>query len=189
MKEKLRKEMKEIRNSLSKNEVLSKSNQIKKRLFAMDEFKHAHIILFHVSYDNEVYTHDMIKECISSGKQVVVPVTDKENRLLILSKLESWDDLDHGAYDILEPEKERVKEVSLDIIDLIIVPGVGFDEYGNRAGHGMGYYDELLRNSTNALHIGLAFELQIVDNIPIDEHDIPVDKIVTEERIIDCSKW
>lgn len=176
-----------MRKNLSKFEVLEKSNRIKKNLFDIKEFKQARTILFYVSYDNEVYTHDMVKESMSSGKNVVVPVSDKENRRLILSKLESLDDLDYGAYGILEPKKERVNEVSLDMINLIIVPGVGFDEQGYRVGHGMGYYDRVLKDSTNALHIGLAFEFQIVDEIPAEKHDIPVDKIVTEKRIIDCS--
>ena len=186
MKDNLRKEIMKIRNNISKTEVLEKSNQIKKRLFESDEFKEATTILFYVSYDNEVYTHDMIKECLSDDKLIVVPISDKENKILILSKLESWDDLNIGAYSILEPEKETIKEVSIDDIELIIVPGVAFDEHGHRIGQGMGYYDRLLRNSTKALHVGLAFEFQIVDEIPKNKHDIPVDKIVTEKRIIDC---
>lgn len=188
MKDNLRKEIMKIRNNVSKTEVLEKSNQIKKRLFESDEFKEATTILFYVSYDNEVYTHDMIKESMSNEKQVVVPITDKENKRLILSVLERWDDLDYGAYVILEPRKDKVKEVSIDSIDIIVVPGVVFDERGHRIGHGMGYYDRLLRNSTKALHVGLAFEFQIVDEIPKNKHDIPVDKIVTGGRVIDCSR-
>jgi len=184
MKKVLRQRMLKKRSDVPKSEILEKSNQIKKRLFEMKEFNQARTILFYISYDNEVYTHNMIKECISNGKQVIVPVTDKENRCLILSKLENWENLDCGAYGILEPGKEHVKEVSLDVIDIIVVPGVTFDERGYRIGHGIGYYDGLLKDSINATHIGLAFEFQIVDTIPVEEHDINVDKIVTEERII-----
>lgn len=189
MKEELRKKIMKMRKNLSKFEVLEKSNQIKKNLFDIKELKQARTILFYISYDNEVYTHDMIKESMSSGKNVVVPVSDKENRRLILSELDSWDDLDYGSYNILEPEKEKIKEISADKIDLITVPGVAFDTRGHRIGHGMGYYDGLLKKSKKALHIGLAFEFQIVDKVPEKKHDIPVDKIVTEERIIDCSKY
>lgn len=188
MKDKIRKELIEIRRNLSKKEVLEKSNKIKKRLFEMNEFKLATTVLFYVSYDNEVYTHDMIKESMKIGKNIIVPKSDKENRVLILSKLESWNDLETGAYGILEPKEEKIREVSIEEIDLIIVPGVGFDENGHRIGHGKGYYDDLLKNSTKASCIGLAFEFQIVDEIPTEKHDLPVDKIVTEERIIDCLK-
>ena len=167
---------------------MNKSNQIKERLFILKEFKQSHVVLFYISYDNEVYTHDMIKESISKGKHIVVPISDKKNRRLILSEFDEWNTLEPGSYGILEPRKDKIKEIPLDKVDLIIVPGVGFDEKGRRVGHGKGYYDNLLRNSTKAMHIGLAFELQIVDHIPTEEHDVKVDKIVTEKRIINCIK-
>lgn len=186
MKNKLRKKLIEIRKNIPRNEVLEKSNRIKNRLYKMEEFKLASTILFYVSYDNEVYTHDMIKERMSIGKKIIVPFSDKKNRCLILSELNNWNDLEPGSYGILEPRKHNIEEISIDKINLIIVPGVGFDEQCRRIGHGKGYYDNLLRNSKNAQHIGLAFEFQIVEKIPIEKHDLPVNKIITEKRIIEC---
>jgi len=187
MKDKLRKKLISLRKSISKNEVFEKSKKIKNRLFKMKEFKEASTILFYVSYDNEVYTHEMIKDSISNKKNIVLPVTDKKNKTLILSKLESFYDLSPGAYNILEPSKEKIKEISIDDLDLIIVPGIGFDKNGHRIGHGKGYYDKLLKNS-KAPKIGLSFESQIVKNVHIEKHDIHMDKIITEKRIIDCKK-
>ena len=187
MKERLRKELKNKRNSLSKNEVLEKSKKIKERLYALNEFKQAPVIVFYVSYDNEVFTHDIIKECLTK-KEVIIPKSVKENRSLILSKLENWNDLEIGAYNILEPREDKIIEISIDEIDLIIVPGVGFDEKGRRIGHGKGYYDILMKKSIKALHIGLAFECQMVEQIPTEEHDVPVDIIVTEKRVLDFNK-
>lgn len=186
MKDILRKELKVKRKGLTKTEVFEKSNRIKDRLFELDEFKQSSVILFYVSYDNEVYTHNMIKECLSAGKKIVVPVSDIENRNLVLSELNDWDDLIPGSYGIFEPKKEKISEIPIKIIDIIIVPGIGFDTLGCRIGHGVGYYDSLLKESTNALHIGLAFEIQIVEKIPIESHDMSVDRIITEKRIIDC---
>jgi len=186
MKDELRKIVKEKRNRLQKIDVLTKSSQIKKRVFDLKEFKQAKTVLFYVSYDNEVCTHDMIKESVSKGKRIVVPISDKENRRLILSEFDEWNNLEPGSYGILEPRKDKIKEISVEEVDLIIAPGVGFDEKGRRIGHGKGYYDSLLRNSTKALHIGLAFELQIVDHVPTEEHDVPLDRIVTEKRVINC---
>ena len=186
MKRKLRKELIDIRKNIPKNEVLEKSNKIKKRLFELDEFKNTSNILFYVSYDNEVYTHDMIKESKKIGKLVIVPFSDKSNRRLILSELNNWDSLKPGSYGILEPQKNKIKKFSIEKIDLIILPGVGFDESGRRIGHGKGYYDNLLKKSKNSLHVGLAFESQIVNRVPIEKHDIPVDKIITEKRVINC---
>ena len=127
----------------------------------------------------------MIKECLSN-KEVIVPKSDIKKRHLILSKLENWDDLITGAYNILEPREDKIIKTSIDEIDFIIVPGVGFDEKGRRIGHGKGVYDNLLKNSNNALHVGLAFEFQIVEKIPTNKWDFPVDKIITEDRVIDC---
>ncbi|KYK26277.1 5-formyltetrahydrofolate cyclo-ligase [Thermoplasmatales archaeon SG8-52-1] len=154
----------------------------------MKEFERSSCIMFYVSYDNEVYTHDMIKEYLKNKKKVIVPVSDKKNRCLILSELNSWNDLKLGSYGILEPRADKIKKFPLEQIGLIIIPGVGYDEQGRRIGHGKGYYDNLLRNSKNALHIGLAFEIQIVKEIPVESHDISVDKIITEKRVIDCKK-
>jgi len=185
MKDELRKIVKEKRNRLQKIDVLTKSSQIKKRVFDLKEFKQAKTVLFYVSYDNEVYTHDMIKESMLMGKRVVVPKSDTNNNTLLLSKLTKWDDLELGAYTILEPKKEVFKEISINSIDFAIVPGVVFDEKGHRIGHGKGYYDRLLKN-VSCTSIGLSFELQLVNTISAEKHDIKVDKIVTEKRIIDC---
>ena len=182
MKDNIRKELKKIRNSLSKEYVLDKSKIIERYLFELKEFKKSSTVLFYVSYNNEVFTHDMIKRCLGE-KEIVVPISNTKNETLILSKLENWEDLVKGPYGILEPKK--IIEISLNKIDLIIVPGVSFDEKGNRLGHGKGYYDKLLQK-TNAKKIGLAFECQIVNQIPTDENDIPVDMIITEKRIINC---
>ncbi|RLF34242.1 MAG: 5-formyltetrahydrofolate cyclo-ligase [Thermoplasmata archaeon] len=185
MKNILRKKLINVRKKLSWEEVLIKSRKIEHKLFSLKEFKNSSTILFYVSYNNEVYTHDMIKKCIASDKNVVAPVVDKNNNCLILSRLRRWEDLVVGTYGILEPRKEKIDEVSVDDIDLIIVPGVGFDEKGYRVGHGMGYYDRLLKLS-KVLHIGLAFEFQIIKSIPHDPYDVPVDIIVTEEKVIYC---
>ena len=186
MKGNLRKTMVEKRNSISESELIGKSDKIKKNIFEMEEYRKAKTILFYVSYKSEVNTHDMIKESISRKKKVVVPKTDKKNRKLMLSELTSWDDLEWGSYNILEPKKRCLKEVPVESIDLMFIPGIVFDAHGNRIGHGMGYYDRLLKNSYAAPHVGLAFELQIVDEIPAEAHDVKVNKIVTEERIINC---
>jgi 5-formyltetrahydrofolate cyclo-ligase len=129
----------------------------------------------------------MIQESLRKGKTVVVPKTDIKEKKLNLSTITCWDDLECGAYTIFEPKSERVKEVFLDSIDLLILPGVVFDEKGNRIGHGMGYYDRLLQNKFHGHVVGLAFELQMVDSIPAEKHDVRVKRIITEERIITCS--
>ncbi len=186
MKKEIRSTILKKRNNMLFSEVLEKSKRIKEQVLNLDEFKEAKIILFYISYDNEVYTHEMIKESLEIKKQVVVPKTDMNKRTILCSSLTKWDDLSAGAYNILEPRQESLNEVSPESIDLIIIPGIAFDCQGNRIGHGMGYYDRLLKKKMNALHLGLAFEYQIVENIPTEPHDVKVEKIVTEKRIITC---
>ena len=99
------------RLNLSKDEVLAKSMQIKKRLFQIDEFKKTKKILFYLSYNGEVFTHDAIKEAFID-KEVVIPISNKKNRSLILSNLSSFKDLEEGPYGILEPKKEKIKELT-----------------------------------------------------------------------------
>lgn len=187
MKKEIRSTILKKRNSMNFSKVLEKSKRIKEQVFHMHEFKDAKTILFYISYDNEVYTHEMIKESLKIKKQVVVPKIDMDNHMILCSSLTQWDDLLIGAYNILEPRQECLNEVPPETIDLIVIPGIAFDEHGNRIGHGTGYYDRLLKKKNNAHRLGLAFEVQIVENIPTESHDVKVEKIVTEERIITCS--
>ncbi|RLF30716.1 MAG: 5-formyltetrahydrofolate cyclo-ligase [Thermoplasmata archaeon] len=185
MKRALRKQMIELRKNMAKEEVLEKSKVIKERLFTLEEHRDVKNIMFYISYDNEVFTHDMIKDALLQGKKsVFVPVTDVSRRKILVSRLNSWDNLIKGAYGILEPEIKEI--VPPDIIDLVIVPGIAFDLRGHRIGHGIGYYDELLKRMNNYTSIGLAFEKQILEKIPNKEYDVAVDIIVTEKRVIDC---
>jgi 5-formyltetrahydrofolate cyclo-ligase len=160
MKREIRKRILLKRKSLSKTEIFKKSNKIKEKLFSLKEFKDAETILFYISYDGEVFTHDMILESFYK-KNIVVPVSNNEDNTLILSGLKSWEELSVGSYRILEPRKEKIRKTDVSELDLLIVPGVAFDIKGNRLGHGKGYYDRLLKNS-NAPIIALAFEFQII---------------------------
>lgn len=187
MKDKIRKHIIEIRKNTPYSEIISKSKLIEQILLKTTDFNKSKNILFYISYDNEVNTHNIIKKTIKSNKEVYVPISDVKNKNLIISKLEDWDDLSAGAYNILEPKLNIQKNFSSDEIDLVIVPGVVFDINGNRVGHGMGYYDRLLHRLKKSTKIGLAFEFQIINRIDIQKHDIPVDKIITENRLINCT--
>jgi len=86
----------------------------------------------------------------------------------------------------LTPKKEYVREISSEEIDVVLVPGLIFREDGFRIGYGGGYYDRFLRDAKSVVKIGLCYEMQIYEDIPVDIYDIPVDYIITEKRIIDC---
>ncbi len=186
MKNELRQQILSLRTALEPGEVIKKSLRVKHYLFSTQDYRAAQIILFYISYDNEVNTHPMIQACFKEGKRVVVPVSNTHETNLILSELRSWDDLAPGAYSILEPRAESVREIPASSIDLMIIPGVAFDLQGNRIGHGKGYYDRLLKTVDHVTRFGLAFEFQILERIPAEKHDIHMQKIITEDRIINC---
>jgi len=133
-------------------------------------------------------TEDAVKSAISTGKDVVIPVMDKRHRRILLSGLNDYDkELAPTSHGIIEPKPEFYKFVDLNDIDLMVLPGVAFDLNGHRLGYGAGYYDRLLRDAdTRPFLVALAFEVQIVNKIPIGDHDVRMDKIITEKRIIDC---
>lgn len=172
------------RKAMLPHEIQVKSEMIHQRLFDLPEFRSGQTILFYVSYDNEVSTHEMIKRSLLDGKRVVVPCCDKEQNTLSLSYLRRWDDLRPAAYSIPEPVQECRMPAQIEDLDLCIIPGVAFDEAGHRIGHGKGFYDRLLTYSHQVLKVGLAFELQIVPSIPVEAHDVSLDLILTEKRTI-----
>ena len=184
-KEGIRKRILYLRNSQSPYRAITNSYRIKERLFRSSEFIRANTILFYVPTKDEVETKNMIKDALKLGKRIVVPISDVKNKKLILSELKNLNELEPGAFNILEPKKEFFRPVSPDDIDLVIIPGVAFDKDGDRIGYGMGFYDRFLRSmKKNIPVVALAYEFQIVDDIPVDDTDVTVDKVVTEERII-----
>jgi len=180
MKHKIRKEIKEKIKYYSELEKSKKSDIIKYKLFNEEEFKKAKLVMFYVSLKDEVNTVSMIDEAIKVGKRVCVPVILKDEKRLIAGEIKDRkEDLESQHFGIHQPRPGRVKEVPLEDIDLVIVPGVAFDKNNVRLGRGHGYYDRFLcglPNKTKA--IGLAFDFQVVDYLPKDSHDIPVWKII-----------
>jgi len=180
VKKEIRKKALAARDSLLPEQRTAKSREIEERLFSLPEFKAARIVLFFASFRSEVDTGSMIRRALTFGKRVVLPKV--EGTELALYEIADWDkDVSPGAWGIPEPLES--KPVTLDEIDLILVPGAAFDGQGNRVGYGAGFYDKLLSAFTKTT-VALAFETQIVPQVPAELHDIPIDKIVTERRVI-----
>jgi 5-formyltetrahydrofolate cyclo-ligase len=181
LKASLRKQVADTRNSLTPDERQAKSREIENRLFQLPEFSKASVVMFFASFRSEVNTLPMIKRALALGKRVVLPkVLGKTLALFEIRDVES--DVASGAWGILEPLEKR--RVELDSVDLIIVPGLAFDEQGNRLGYGVGFYDKLLSSFIKTT-VALAFEIQIVPEVPADKHDVRIVKIVTEKRTIE----
>jgi len=176
MKDSIRQELLKKREELRWNEVIEKSNEIISKLTSLNVFKKAEKIMSYISFDNEVYTHSFIKEYMKK-KKIAVPVIDGND--IILSYIREWD-LKKGKYGILEPK--NVEYVEPAQIELAIIPGIAFDIHGNRIGYGKGYFDRLL-TKMRAIKIALAFDFQVLDELPAAEHDVKMDAIITEKRI------
>jgi 5-formyltetrahydrofolate cyclo-ligase len=180
IKDALRSAIKELLKSYSTLEKVRKSGIIKHRLFEEEVFKKAGVVMFYVSLKDEVDTASMIDEALKMGKRVCVPVILKEEGRLIAGEIKDrHEDLENQHFGVYQPKRDRVKEVPLKDIHLVVVPGVAFDKNNLRLGRGHGYYDRflcLLPKETKT--IGLAFDFQVVESLPKHPHDIPVSKII-----------
>jgi len=185
MKTLIRTELLKKRNNLSESNKLNFSDKIKKTLFDLSEYKKAKTILCYMPVNNEVDIISLIKDSLKNKKRVALPRVNKKEHSIEVFEIKNIDnDLEIGCYNILEPKFEN-KRLNYSDIDLILVPGVAFDCHGFRIGYGKGYYDGLLKN-TNATKIALAYEFQVHDTLPSESHDVCVDKIITENRVIEC---
>lgn len=177
----LRKKIINERLQLSPEQVSSKSKKIISTLFSMDFFDKARMIMYYVDMRNEVKTKKAIAETLALGKRVVVPKVKKERHLLVV-EINGLGDLAPGVFGILEPVKEIGTEPKQ--IDIVIVPGVAFDKQGYRLGYGGGFYDNFLpKLHFDAMKIAICYEFQVMNHVPIEPHDVPVDMILTEENI------
>ena len=181
MKNKLKESILEKRNLLSKGEILEKSGKIHDNLFNLQQYKKSKIIMFFVSFNSEVDTHSMIREALKDKTVVVPKVVHHE---IEPSVIIDFDNLIPGKFGI--PEPIEIMKIAYKNIDLVLVPGIVFDRQGHRIGYGFGYYDKFLAKVHKAVKIGLAFDFQVVDNIPRETHDIAVDFVVTEKGVVEC---
>jgi 5-formyltetrahydrofolate cyclo-ligase len=156
---------------------------------ALPQYQAAKTVMYYVDAGSEVKTRQALAGAIAAGKRVVVPWCVIENNTLELFLLEDVSELVEGAYKILEPKDElrRLPNKLIDpkTLDFVMVPGTAFDLKGGRMGQGKGYYDRLLGAvRPDAPLVALAFECQIFDEIPVAPHDVFMDLVVTESRLI-----
>lgn len=178
----LRKYLLEKRDNTSYDLLKIASNKIQKKLKKIESFRNAQKIGAYYPIGSESLTQDIIQESLSNGKEVYLPkVIGKE---MEFRKITDFSSLEIGSFDIMEPRQECPAENNLDVI---LIPTIGISPQGVRLGYGHGYYDRfLLKNKT--ITISLTLEKQIVKNIPKDDHDVLIDWIVTEDRVLETSK-
>lgn len=183
----LRTLMKQKLKAMSPETRRDLSAQIVARFLKLKSYKKAKTVLGYSSFGTEVETRELLKTVLKDRKRLALPRLNPFNKTLVLhAVVDLDDDLEINALGFDEP-RASLPILTLKDIDLIVVPGLAFDIYGERLGRGMGCYDRLMANSGRKnKFIGLAFDCQIMedDDLPADEHDSPVDLILTELRKI-----
>ena len=173
-------------SALSESEIHEKTSSIENRLFEFANFLESKIALLYVNSNLEVQTKSIIQKTYSYNKIVVLPAFDPESFSMKLMKVDSSErELINGPRGVVEPDASKCKIVPMDRIDIAIIPGLAFDEKGGRIGSGTGYYDRLIpRLAITTRKVALAFEDQLVAQVPMESHDKHVDIIITDKRII-----
>lgn len=187
----LRKEKLKLRDNLKEDERKDKDREIEKKILSLKEINRAENIFSYISFRSEVGTMSFIDIFLREQKEISVPITHvKEKKMDAIKILNLSSDLEHGYCDILEPKKKLIEtqKIEPETINVVIVPGSVFDMRGGRFGYGGGYYDRFLEKIPQALRIGLAYEVQLVDRAPLQKHDQLLDYVITEERIINAGR-
>lgn len=180
-----------VRDGLSRNDRHGKSISVMHNFWGLPGMKQWETLFIYVNFRSEVETLELIKRCLSQGVRVAVPLVDASAvRMTPLLIKDPEHDLIPGYYNIPEPDPGKSLRLDPSEIDAAVIPGSVFDIHGGRLGYGGGYYDRFLVNDApQAKRIGLAFELQVVDKVPVEPHDQPLDILVTEKRVVDITRY
>lgn len=178
-KDELRLEMKRLRRQITKEESEQKSRAAADAVFELPQYKSAETVMAYMASFKEISTSAIIRDALKH-KHLVIPVSNTDSLTITPSYLKSENDLVKGAYGIYEPR--IIEPAKVNDIDIAIIPGIAFDRRGGRLGFGKGYYDRFL-SEFHGVKIGFCYEFQLIDELPLDSHDIPMDIIITEKRI------
>lgn len=181
----LRSQLLAERRALDPDSWSSSSRAAQLNLLSLDEYDHAECIAIYAPAHNETDTALILESAFNADKRVLYPAVCCHN--MVFRPVERLDTMQKGAFGILEPPPIGVDHHA-DEPDLIVVPGVAFDQMGHRIGYGKGFYDRFLNHPGCKAHlVGLCHDFQLINEvIAADIHDIPMEIIVTETRILRC---
>ncbi len=190
MKSSIRNEIINKRKLLSTEELNIKSQQIYNNLKSLPLYSDAQSVMLYMDFKGEVKTDYILKDLLSNNKKAIIPISVPKTMNMVLSQVMDPEvELSRSSYGILEPKPEYIREINPGILDLVIVPGIAFDTEGYRIGYGGGYYDYFFGNAGESIpSVAIALDLQLIDKVPIESFDKPVDFIVTESKIIVCNR-
>ncbi len=180
----LRKKFTEIRANIS--DKSAKDAEITERLLNLDEIREADCLMVYSSFGSEIETYGIIDRLFGSKTKVAFPRCNDDGTMSF-HIIESYADLHEGMYRIREPDSSLPLAVITNKT-VCLIPGLAFTEKGGRLGYGGGYYDRFLMENPDIYTIALSYEALIADELPLMQHDLMVNSIVTEERTVLCNE-
>ncbi|HKM21753.1 MAG TPA: 5-formyltetrahydrofolate cyclo-ligase [Lachnospiraceae bacterium] len=189
-KNELRERICQFRSAMPIEECSRKSRMICETIIKSSDYQNADTVYLYMAFRNEVYLFEVMQSAFRDGKQVAVPKIHKDGvmrfHLLQADNVEKM--TEKGYFGIEEPLRADIEAPAP---DMVLMPGIAFDRQGNRIGYGKGFYDTYLHSlheaANQVIKIGVAYECQLVTDIPAQEHDFRVDKVVTELGMQDCN--
>jgi 5-formyltetrahydrofolate cyclo-ligase len=186
-KEELRKRLAGLRRAISAETRAGYAAKMCEHLIAHESFRRAQVVLAYSALRFEISPGAAIDAALALGKTVALPRTIPETRALALHAYRAGDELIESGFVVKEP-LESAPALAPETVDLVLVPGLGFDARGHRLGYGQGYYDRLLPLLPHATRVGVCFELSLLVEVPSTALDVPVDLLITERRVIQCKR-
>lgn len=173
-KKELRRLIREQKRTMTREQIDSASQRLAQLLFETDLYKNASVLYGYMPYNQEVNTLLILERALQDGKRVAVPkvYADKMNFIY----LEDLSQVAPSSMGIPEPIADE--PIARDERALVLMPGLAFDKAGNRMGYGGGYYDKFLAAEPTHPTVALCYDFQLVDTIPTDVYDIPVDLVI-----------
>jgi 5-formyltetrahydrofolate cyclo-ligase len=188
-KSELRQKIIREREKLGAEEREHKSAKIRSRMMEFPLYQQAKHLFTFVPFREEVNIRSLIDNSIARNKQVSIPKTDPLLKRITPHLFTGWELLVKGPYGILEPDGAQAVKTEHRLIDFMLLPGVAFTRNGHRLGYGGGYYDRFLQGMIQRPPlVAVAFTEQVVEALPIEEHDVRIDFLITDQELIDCRK-
>lgn len=183
-KSELRRTLKELRACLSTDARATASQRIAELAASYGPIERAQRVALYAPIADEVDTTPLFERLRARGVKLALPKTDPGVGLLSFVEVASFDDLVPGTFGVREPRGAPIK---LSAIDVVVVPGLGFDRQGGRLGYGAGYYDRTLAGYSGPT-VGVCYTCQLVEALPCAVHDKRVDAVITEDGIVETSE-
>ncbi|MEW5845176.1 MAG: 5-formyltetrahydrofolate cyclo-ligase [Bacteroidota bacterium] len=175
LKRKIRKAIKAHKLTLNPELARQKADYVFSEIESMALFRQAKTVLAFWSLSDEIDTHEFVIKWASDKRMVLPVVVGDELELRLFTGVEQMEQ--SSSFGIMEPQTGQL--IKPEEIDFAIIPGVAFDPKGNRLGRGKGYYDRTMPLLRNAVKVGIAYEFQLIDSVPVSEHDVPVDLVIS----------